>query len=190
MRKAVLFALAMMVALPTAAAADCRKKDKNAQLAACTAEIRASGATKAQKRTGYLYRCQANDILGKFNEARIDCLESLRLGDDASTWNSLSIVYQNLGRYSDALDASNKAVAKTKKNKGSFTNTRANAHCKAGNVNASVNDRLAAINLGHFSAKRVQQFLKGKGVYNGLVDGKFGSGSKAALRKWTAGGCR
>lgn len=183
--------LAMTASLPAAAQSeDCRRDDTAAQVKACTATIRNLGASKSQKSIAYLYRCQAHDVRGDYSEARIDCLESLRLADDASTWNSLSIVYQNMGRLNDAIDASNSAVSRGGRGIANYYNTRSNAHCKAGNVNASVNDRIEAMNRGKFKPKTVQSLLKNKGYYNGLLDGKFGSGSKTALRAWTRDGCR
>ena len=189
MRLLIAAAILLAGSLPAAAQSkDCRNEDRTKQIEQCTAIIRDATVSDPRKATAYLYRCQAHDMLKRYNEARIDCLEALRLGDDPSAWNSLSIVYQNRGRLNDAVDASNKAVAKS--DRANYLNTRSNANCRAGNVDASVRDRMEAMNRGHFKPASVQSILKSKGYYNGLLDGKFGESSRAALRAWTRDGCR
>jgi len=66
---------------------------------------------------------------------------------------------------------------------------RAAAYCALGEVEASVEDRLRLLELGRFSARELQEFLKDRGFYEAAIDGIFGRGSRAALRAWTEAGC-
>lgn len=166
---------------------DCRNNDRAKQVQQCTQMIANAGDDR-QKSIGFLYRCQAHDMLGNFKLALADCKESLKFGEDASTHNSLAIIYQNLGDYSSAVAESTKAI-RGNPDRGNYYNTRANGNCKAKNYQASYEDRLAALNKGHFSPSSLQTALKNRGYYSGNVDGNFGTGSKSALRNWTFAGC-
>ncbi|MEM9140581.1 MAG: peptidoglycan-binding domain-containing protein, partial [Pseudomonadota bacterium] len=50
-------------------------------------------------------------------------------------------------------------------------------------------DRLGALEKGRFSAEGLQKALQRNGYYDGAIDGKFGAGSRQALRRWTFAGC-
>ena len=51
---------------------ECRVEDKNKQIELCSIEI-AKAPNDRVKRIGYLYRCQAFDILGNYGAALGDC---------------------------------------------------------------------------------------------------------------------
>jgi tetratricopeptide (TPR) repeat protein len=67
--------------------------------------------------------------------------------------------------------------------------SRAAAHCDLGNVDEAVADQLALLEIGHFTAEQMQEFLKSREFYTGPIDGIFGQGSRAALRAWAEAGC-
>ena len=187
---AVAMALAAPVANAQADKDDCRVKDDRAkQVRTCTEQIARAGDDKYAKRVGFLYRCQAHDMLGNFQLALADCRDSLQFGEDASTHNSISIILQNMGRNSEAINESNLAI-KGNPQQGNYYNTRSNANCALGNYNAAVNDRMKALQFGYFTPKGLQNILKRRGYYNGALDGNFGGASKAALKNWTEAGCR
>lgn len=66
---------------------------------------------------------------------------------------------------------------------------RATVHCRLGAIDASIADRLRGLELGHSSPGRYQAFLANQGYYTGDVDGRFGPGSRQALRAYTENGC-
>lgn len=66
---------------------------------------------------------------------------------------------------------------------------RAQARCRLGEFEASVEDRLRAMELGGFTATAMQTLLQSQGFYGGDIDGAFGSGSQAGLLAWTKSGC-
>ena len=168
---------------------DCRDSNRDLQVQKCTNAIQTASSDR-DRATGHLYRCQAYDMLGKYADALADCQEAVRLNpDDNSTHNSISIIYQNMGRHEQAVDAATRAIQGNDKIAGYF-NTRANAHCMVGNIDESMNDRMVAMNKGLYTPKRIQEILAGKGFYKGPLDGNFGQGSRAALRDWTQAGCK
>ncbi|MEM1161016.1 MAG: tetratricopeptide repeat protein [Pseudomonadota bacterium] len=168
---------------------DCRDNNREIQIGKCTNAIK-NARSDSERAAAHLYRCQAYDILGQYAEALADCQEAGRLNpSDNSVHNSISIIYQNLGRHDQAIAASSRAISGNDSVAGYF-NTRSNAHCKAGNINASMNDRMLAMNKGLYTPQRIQEILKNKGYYNGPLDGNFGGGSRAALESWTRDGCK
>ncbi|MEM7189719.1 MAG: tetratricopeptide repeat protein [Pseudomonadota bacterium] len=192
MRSVILGSAILLMSLATPASAqdsDCRDNNREIQIGKCTNVIK--NATSDQDRAaGYLYRCQAHDMLGNYADALADCQESLALNpSDSSIHNSISIIYQNLGRHQQAVTASTRAIEDNDTVAG-YYNTRANAHCGVGNVDQSINDRMLAMNKGLYTPQRIQEILKNKGYYNGAIDGSFGAGSRAALRSWTLDGCK
>lgn len=66
---------------------------------------------------------------------------------------------------------------------------RAQARCRLGEFERSVEDRLRAMELGGFTPTALQDLLKAQGFYGGTIDGQFGSGSRAGLLAWTKAGC-
>ena len=169
---------------------DCRVDgDLPGQIKRCSEIISDSTVLRPARGVAYLYRCQARDMQGDFSAALGDCLTSVDLNpDDASTYNSLNIVYRNLGRYRDSVAAATKAM-ELNPDEGSHYAGRAASYCKLGDYTASLKDRLKAIELGYLNVERVQEFLKSKGFYTKNVDGKMGDGTLKALRDWTDGGC-
>ena len=67
--------------------------------------------------------------------------------------------------------------------------SRAAVNCGLGNIDATVEDQLALLELGHFTAKQMQEYLKDRGFYSSRIDGIFGRGSRAALRRWVEAKC-
>lgn len=188
---AVLFTIGivgMTVPAHSQSKTDCRDSDRAKQVRLCTQVIANAGNDTSKKVVGFLYRCQAHDMLGNYELAVEDCKESLKYGDDASTHNSLAIIYQNMKRYSDAIAESTKAI-RGNPERGNYYNTRANGNCAAKNFQAAYEDRLAALNKGHFSAVGLQKALKKRGYYDGVVDGDFGPTSRVSLQNWTNAGC-
>lgn len=167
---------------------DCRDDDRAKQVRLCTQVIANSGNDNDKKVVAFLYRCQAHDMLGNYELAVADCLESLKFGEDASTHNSLAIIYQNMKRYNDSIVESTKAI-NGNSNRANYYNTRANGNCAAKNFEAAYQDRLSALQKGHFTAEGLQKAMKSRGYYQGAVDGNFGESSKAALKSWSFAGC-
>ncbi|MEM0990543.1 MAG: hypothetical protein AAGK00_16870 [Pseudomonadota bacterium] len=174
---------------PVASAKDCRASDKQVQLSQCTDQINTS-VQRTDIGIGHLYRCQAYDVLGNYAEALADCIEANRLmPEDGSVHNSMSIIFQNMGRHDQAVHASVEAIDLNPDN-GSYFNTRANAHCGAGNIEASMDDRMSAANKGLYTLGRIQEILKARGFYDGPITAEFGAEARAALEAWTRAGCR
>jgi len=167
---------------------DCRDNDRAKQVRLCTQQIANAGNDNRKKQIGFLYRCQAHDMLGNFELAVEDCRESLKFGEDASTHNSLAIIFQNMKRFNDAIAESTKAI-EGNRDRGNYYNTRANGHCAAKNFDASYDDRMSALSKGHFTAESLQRALKKRGYYSGEIDGDFGQSSRTSLRNWTFAGC-
>ena len=167
---------------------ECRVEDKNKQIELCSIEI-AKAPNDRVKGIGYLYRCQAFDILGNYSAALGDC-ERARdfLPEDGSVYNSIAIVHSNMGENSKAIAASSQAIKLTPSN-GTFYNVRSHSYCEIRETNASVEDRLKAMRNGAFSAAQLQQYLQDAGYYSGSIDGNFGSASVNALERWTIDGC-
>lgn len=95
---------------------------------------------------------------------------------------------EELGRHKDALAAYRKVIARDPAHRGAHIGL-ASASCKLGRIKASGEARLAAVNKGLIPATEMQVLLQGEGFYRGPIDGKFGKGSRAALRAWTRKGC-
>lgn len=67
--------------------------------------------------------------------------------------------------------------------------SRAAANCALGNVEETVQDQLQLLEIGHYTAEQMQQYLKDRNFYTGAIDGIFGRGSQGALRAWAEAGC-
>ncbi len=67
--------------------------------------------------------------------------------------------------------------------------SRVAVHCALGNIEAAVEDQVQLIELEHFTAEQVQEYLRDRGFYQGAIDGIFGRGSRGALRSWVEAGC-
>ena len=164
--------------------------DRLRQIEACTQMIRDPSLSNYRRAGAYLYRCQAKDVSGKPAAALADCRKAIELEDgDAASYNSLSIVHQGLKQWEEAIAASDEAIAIGGADIANFYNTRANARCGAKQVYGSVVDRLLAIRYGAVDAKNAQRLLKRDGFYTGVIDGKFGPASEAALKAWTENRC-
>jgi tetratricopeptide (TPR) repeat protein len=192
MRRLAIAIAGLFLALSTSAQAqvntDCRNTDRDQQVRLCTNVIQQANSD-SDKAVGYLYRCQAYDILGRYKLALVDCREAQKLNPaDTSVHNSLAIIYYNLGQFQDALAEVSEAI-KANPQRAGYYNVRANTHCRLGNFDASYDDRMSALTKGYFSAEALQGVLKRGGFYTGSIDGNFGAGSKQALRKWTRAGC-
>ena len=191
--KQAFLAIGMIAFAATANAADMSActfdNDADQMIAACTEVIASDQATPKDLVDAYLYRCQAYDRKGEPNLGLADCLQSRRMDEsNTSVHNSLSILYQNLGRFEEGVASAQQAVSLAPDD-ATARNTLSNATCRAGLVDLSVESRLEAMRLGRFDAGGLQTALKNRGYYSGPVDGKFGSGSQAALRAWTQAGC-
>lgn len=169
--------------------AECRVQgDREAQVARCS-EVIASASSRRDRAVAYLYRCQAQDLLGRHRKALEDCLTAADLNpNDAAIFNSLNIVYRNLGRFEDSVAAASTAIRMRPLAGAAFAG-RAASYCTMGRYAESYEDRLQAIEIGYLEVVRVQRFLSDRGFYAGEIDGDLGSGSRAALRAWTDGGC-
>ncbi len=185
--KTYLAAATVLISASTALA-DCRNDDRYVQIEQCTVDLVAATSDTARSEA-LLYRCQAYDMLGQYQEAVDDCLRAKEYNPrDASIHNSLSIIYQNMDKIPSAIAASSEAIALSDTSGGYF-NVRSNAYCAAGRIEKSVDDRLSAMRKGYFTERRLQEILQSFGYYDGPLDGDFGSGSISALRRWTAAGC-
>lgn len=193
MKRLLVAATAVLLAMPTQADTwdDCNdRQDPDRMLSACSAVIDDPNTPRNRLSIALLYRCQAKDMRGSPSDALQDCQAARALDPgDSSIYNSLTIVLLKLNRISDALEAANEGI-RLEPNDGNYWNGRANAMCAAGRYEGSYNDRLKALNLGRFSTEGLQRMLQQRGYYKGAIDGKFGSGSKNALRKWTQEGCQ
>jgi len=168
---------------------DCRVADDRVkQVRTCTQMIANAGDDQQKISIGFLYRCQAHDMLGNYELAVEDCLESLKFGEDASTHNSLAIIYQNMKRYDESIAESTKAI-KGNSDRANYYNTRANGNCAAKNFEAAYQDRMAALQKGHFTAEGLQKAMKSRGFYEGAIDGNFDAASQTAVKTWTYAGC-
>lgn len=195
MRFAVLGALAAICLTTVAPAsaqddADCRVRgDLNAQIDLCTDLIERSGTSARDRGVALLYRCQAYDMSGNPQRALEDCLAASGANPkDSSIFNSLNIVYRNLGRLEDSVRAADKAIALSGTEGAHFAG-RAASYCKMGRVEQSVNDRVRSIELGYLSVERVQNFLSDRGFYRGVASGRMDDATREALRAWTRDGC-
>ncbi|MEM7743192.1 MAG: peptidoglycan-binding domain-containing protein [Pseudomonadota bacterium] len=188
------FAALVVILAAVPAAADIQgcsnRADPAAQIAACTAVIDAGNALPPDLGLAHLYRCQAHDMNQRYADALPDCERAAGiLTRDPAAHNSLAIVLLNLDRPAEALDPATRAVTLLPTH-GSVYNVRADVHCRLGNTDAAVADRLDALQHGRYTAENLQEFLKIRGHYQGAIDGAFGKGSRAALRAWTDAGCQ
>lgn len=168
---------------------DCRVRgDLAGQIARCTAIIGDRNVDKVERGVALLYRCQAYDMDRKPDLALADCLTATEMNTDSSTWNSLNIVYRNLGRLEDSLEAANRAI-RMSPDKGGYYAGRAATLCRMGQVDRSLSDRLRSAELGYLKVDRIQQLLISRGFYDGQVDGRMTEATRAALRRWTEAGC-
>ena len=118
-----------------------------------------------------------------------DCLTAADLRPkDSSIYNSLSIVYRNLGRHRDAVDAANRAIS-LNDDRPAYYAGRAAANCKLGDVAASLEDRYRTIDLGYLKVQTLQRVLGDKGYYDGPRDGRMNRETRRGLRAWTEAGC-
>lgn len=134
--------------------------------------------------------CEAD---GDWERKRAACTEAIESGQWQGTglawaFNNRGVAYNHLGSWAAAAADYNQAVALFPEF-GEALNGRANARCRLGEYEASVADRLRALDLGAFSATAAQVLLQEQGFYNGAIDGLFGTGSRAALLGWTKAGC-
>lgn len=190
---AAIAATAALAAIPAKAQdqmAACENASSLAQqMEACTAVINDASRSQRDRGIAYLYRCQAKDIGGDAQSALPDCLEATRLNPgDSSAFNSLAIVFDNLGQYDEAVRAASQAI-EVDPTYGNAYNTRSNAYCRGQQVQPSVQDRLKAMELGRLSADGMQRFLQSKGFYDGAITGEFGLASIQALTAWTEAVC-
>ena len=196
MRLSVLAAVAALCLTNVAPAsaqddpADCRVRgDLEAQIQKCTNLIERSGTSIRDIGVALLYRCQAHDMGGRPQLALVDCLAATGANPkDSSIYNSLNIVYRNLGRLEDSVEAASKAISLSGTEGAHFAG-RAASYCKLGNVQRSVDDRIRSIELGYLSASRVQSFLADRGFYNGAPSGEIDNATRRALEAWTRAGC-
>ena len=195
MRFAVLGAIAaafLTTVAPASAqdAADCRVRgDLDAQIRKCTDLIERSGTSARDRGVALLYRCQAFDMGGNPQRALEDCLAASGANPkDSSIYNSLNIVYRNLGRLEDSVAAASKAISLSGTEGAHFAG-RAASYCKLGEVELSVDDRVRSIELGYLSASRVQNFLADRGFYRGTPSGRMDNATRRALEDWTRAGC-
>ncbi len=180
------------IATPAAAqSTDCRISGDNAgQIKRCTEVIANKRTSMNDRGIAYLYRCQAHDFGKQFTFALADCLTAADLNpDDSSVHNSLNIVYRNLGRLEESVDAASTAIKMTDGTKGAHFAGRAASLCKLGRVDQSVRDRVKAIELGYLGVEQVQSFLSNQGFYSGSPDGVMNRRTREALRAWTKSGC-
>lgn len=170
--------------------ADCRVRgDLEAQIQKCTNLIERSDTSARDRGVALLYRCQAFDMGGRPQRALEDCLAASGANPkDSSIYNSLNIVYRNLGRLEDSVEAASKAISLSGTEGAHFAG-RAASHCKLGNIQRSVDDRIRSIELGYLSASRVQNFLSDRGFYNGTPSGEIDYETRRALEAWTRAGC-
>lgn len=105
-----------------------------------------------------------------------------------TAWGSRGVAWRETGELERALGDLDRAIELEPDVARHYQN-RANVRCALGQVDGAVEDRMAAIRLGHFDAELVQSVLKEKGYYDGPIDGVFGAGSVKALRAWSEKGC-
>lgn len=190
-------AVAMLVAglttgafAPAYAGIDCRVQgDMQGQVRACTSAIAKSDLSASDRGIACLYRCQAHDVMRQSARALGDCLTAADLRPvDSSIYSSLSIVYRNLGRNRDAVDAANRAIS-LNDDRPAYYAGRAAANCKLGDVAASLEDRYRTIDLGYLKVQTLQRVLGDKGYHNGPRDGRMNRETRRGLRAWTEAGC-
>ena len=127
--------------------------------------------------------------LGDLLPALSDHQRALDLAPEkASAWHNRGVDHEEMGEHKKALADYAKAIDLDPGHIGSHVGL-ATANCKLGRVKASAAARLALIDKGLMKAIALQQILKDEGFYKGPLDGKFGKGSRSALRAWTRKGC-
>lgn len=107
---------------------------------------------------------------------------------DPKAFNNRAADYMDLGNFAAALPDLDRALL-LDPDYGEAIKNRAVARCKLGDVEGAFPEFLRGIDVGKFTPRWMQRFLREKGHYNGAIDGAFGRGSKSALKKWISAGC-
>ena len=135
-------------------------------------------------------RGSAHAFLGDLLPALADHEQALELApENASAWHNRGVDLEELGQHRKAISDYQRAIQLDPRHLGSHIGL-ATANCKLGRIKTSARARLALIDKGLMQAIQLQKILQDDGFYKGPLDGKFGKGSRAALRAWTRKGCR
>ncbi|MEM1345455.1 MAG: tetratricopeptide repeat protein [Pseudomonadota bacterium] len=138
---------------------------------------------------GYNNRGNLHASQGNLDLAIADHTRATEINPEyAEAWFNLGADYVEAEDDIEAIAAFDRAVALDPEYRLAIAD-RAAAHCRVGNVEEAIEDRLQLLAIGQFTAEDLQQFLQDGGYYRGAIDGLFGRGSRGALRAWTEAGC-
>jgi tetratricopeptide (TPR) repeat protein len=105
----------------------------------------------------------------------------------ALAYTNRGIAYGALGQNARAIENYDQAIRLG--DADAYIN-RGNAYCQLGDIEAALADwdRVIAIG-GEARVRQAQEFLVGRGLDTGPIEGAVGAGMRAALRAWAASGC-
>lgn len=138
---------------------------------------------------GYNNRGNLHARMGNLDAALADHAQAVELEPDyIEAWFNLGADFRDVGELEEAVAAYGAALGLDPDYVDALTD-RAAVLCQLGEVDASVADRLKLLDLGQFSARELQVFLRDRGYYDAAIDGIFGRGSRGALRAWVEAKC-
>ena len=162
---------------------DCvQTDDPDLRIGGCTVAIQSGQWAGENLAKAYNNRGHAYNILGQYTRAIADYDQALRLApNDAIAYNGRGFTYHKFGQFSRAIEDYNRALQLNPDYVLAYNN-RGIAYERLGEFDKAVQDWESAMRIeGSPSVKRWQKYLKGKGQYAGAIDGKYGSGTRAAL---------
>lgn len=146
-------------------------------------------ARNAEFAPAFSNRGNAHAALGDMLRALEDHNRAIEIDPNyVSAWHNRGVDHEELGNPHAALNDYRKVLDIDPNHRGSRIGL-ATAACRLGRAKSSAEARLDAIRRGHIDPATFQRLLKQAGHYRGEIDGKFGKGSRAALRAWTRAGC-
>ncbi len=153
------------------------------------ADYNAAIARNAEYAPAFSNRGNAHAALGDMVRALADHNRAIEIDPDyVAAWHNRGVDNEEMGNPRAAIEDYRKALSLDPDHRGSRIGI-ATANCRLGRAKTSAKARLEAITRGHIDAAEFQVILQMAGHYRGEIDGKFGRGSRAALRAWTRAGC-
>ncbi|MEO1491159.1 MAG: tetratricopeptide repeat protein [Pseudomonadota bacterium] len=156
---------------------------------AALADYDAAIALDPDNAAAFSNRGNAHAALGDMLKALADHSRAIEIDPKyVSAWHNRGVDHEELGNPRAALADYRQALDLDPDHRGARLGL-ATANCRLGRAKTSSAARLDAINRGHIDPSAFQRVLQNAGHYRGPIDGKFGRGSRAALRAWTRAGC-
>ncbi len=170
---------------------DCRIAEPQQKIDACTSIIESGSMSGSNLGIIYNNRGTGYYLQGEYHLAIRDYDRALSLNPaDSLAYYNRGQSHNQLGEYTSAV-ADHTAAIRIDPSDGEFYSDRGLSYQCLGEFDRSLSDFENYFRLSGSARVRIwQQYLADVGLYNGAVDGDYGSGTRGAMRDWmTAYSC-